>query len=106
MSSQKGQKDRDLLIVSNRLPVSIKRSENGGFQTSLSSGGLVSSLSGLSKTTKFRWFGWPGIEVEESEKDSVSESLKSDDAYPIFISDELADSHYNGFSSQDQQSSH
>lgn len=99
MSRKQSQTDRSLLIVSNRLPLSIKRSEDGGFITSASSGGLVSSLSGLSKTTKFRWFGWPGIEVEESEKDSVRKALGSEDAYPVFISNALADSHYNGFSS-------
>jgi trehalose 6-phosphate synthase len=101
MSGETPQKDRNLLIVSNRLPVSIKRSEDRGFDTTLSSGGLVSSLSGLSKTTKFRWFGWPGLDVGESEKETVKKSLEKDNAYPIFISDELADSHYNGFSSED-----
>ncbi|KAK2756121.1 hypothetical protein FQN54_005529 [Arachnomyces sp. PD_36] len=98
MSGEATQSDRNLLIVSNRLPLSIKHSDNGGYETTLSSGGLVSSLSGLSKTTKFRWFGWPGIEVDESEKGSVRESLASHDAYPVFISNELADKHYNGFS--------
>lgn len=92
--------DRSLLIVSNRLPLSIKPSGDGGYETQLSSGGLVSSLSGLGKTTKFRWFGWPGIEVEESEEDNVRKSLQEHDAYPVFISNKLADSHYNGFSSR------
>lgn len=92
--------DGNLLIVSNRLPLCIKPSGDGGYETHLSSGGLVSSLSGLSKTTKFRWFGWPGIEVEKPEEDNVRKSLKEHDAYPVLISNQLADSHYNGFSSK------
>ena len=48
-----------LLLVSNRLPITIKRTEDG-FDFSMSSGGLVSGLSGLSKYTTFQWYGWPG----------------------------------------------
>ncbi|KAI7159763.1 hypothetical protein KC352_g27066, partial [Hortaea werneckii] len=42
-----------LLLISNRLPITIKRSEEGTYDFSMSSGGLVSGLSGLSKTTQF-----------------------------------------------------
>ena len=46
-----------LLLVSNRLPITIKRSDEGKYDMSMSSGGLVSGLSGLSKTTTFQWYG-------------------------------------------------
>ena len=52
--------DSRLLLISNRLPITIRRTEDGGFDVSMSSGGLVSGLSGLSKYTKFQWYGWPG----------------------------------------------
>jgi trehalose-6-phosphate synthase len=52
-----------LVIVSNRLPISVKKTNNGSDWTfQLSSGGLVSALQGLQKTTKFLWIGWPGME--------------------------------------------
>lgn len=89
-----------LLLVSNRLPITIKRSENGKYDFSMSSGGLVSGLSGLSKTTTFQWYGWPGLEVPEEEIPEVKQRLKDEyGAVPVFIDDELADRHYNGFSS-------
>lgn len=44
-----------LLLVSNRLPITIKRSDEGHYDFSMSSGGLVAGLSGLAKTTKFQW---------------------------------------------------
>ncbi|GAD92865.1 alpha,alpha-trehalose-phosphate synthase subunit, putative [Paecilomyces variotii No. 5] len=92
---------QNLIVVSNRLPLSVKRAPDGSYQSSISSGGLVTSLSGLTKTTKFRWFGWPGLEVQkESEIEEVKRSLGEHDAYPIFLSDELAHDHYNGFSNQ------
>jgi Trehalose-6-phosphate synthase len=90
-----------LLLVSNRLPITIKRSDDGKYDFSMSSGGLVSGLSGLSKSTTFQWYGWPGLEVPEPEIPVVKQRLKEEyGAVPVFIDDELADRHYNGFSSQ------
>lgn len=89
-----------LLLLSNRLPITIKRSEDGSYNFSMSSGGLVTGLSGLSKTTSFQWYGWPGLEVPENEVEGMKKRLKDDyGAHPVFIDDELADRHYNGFSS-------
>ncbi|KAJ5820570.1 hypothetical protein N7474_006161 [Penicillium riverlandense] len=99
MSSMNESK-RKLVIVSNRLPLSIKRVD-GSFQSSLSSGGLVTSLSGLTKSTEFRWFGWPGIEVKDAkDRELVSQSLEEQNAIPIFLDSDLAHEHYNGFSNR------
>lgn len=88
-----------LLLVSNRLPITIKREEDGSYAFSMSSGGLVTGLSGLSKTTTFQWYGWPGLEVLESEAGPMTKRLSEDyGAVPVFIDEELADRHYNGFS--------
>ncbi|CAO2652214.1 Nn.00g004970.m01.CDS01 [Neocucurbitaria sp. VM-36] len=88
-----------LLLVSNRLPITIKRSDEGKYEMSMSSGGLVSGLSGLSKTTTFQWYGWPGLEVPEDEVSGLEDQLKKEyNAVPIMLDDELADRHYNGFS--------
>lgn len=92
---------RSLIIVSNRLPLSVKRVD-GEFKSSMSSGGLVTSLSGLTKSTDFRWFGWPGMEVKDpQERESVSKSLAEHKAVPIFLDADLAQLHYNSFSSND-----
>lgn len=89
-----------LLLVSNRLPITIKRQEDGSYAFSMSSGGLVTGLSGLSKTITFQWYGWPGLEVPEAEAGPMMKQLSEEyGAVPVFIDDELADRHYNGFSS-------
>lgn len=89
-----------LLLVSNRLPITIKRSEDGTYAFSMSSGGLVTGLSGLSKSTTFQWYGWPGLEVADAEAGPMVKRLKDEyGAVPVFVDDELADRHYNGFSS-------
>ncbi|KAL9943164.1 hypothetical protein ACHAQF_003089 [Verticillium nonalfalfae] len=88
-----------LLLLSNRLPITIKREEDGNYQFSMSSGGLVTGLSGLSKTTSFQWYGWPGLEVPEAEVAGMKQRLKDEyGAHPVFVDDDLADRHYNGFS--------
>ncbi|KAF2835728.1 glycosyltransferase family 20 protein [Patellaria atrata CBS 101060] len=88
-----------LLLISNRLPITIKRSEDGKYDFSMSSGGLVTGLSGLSKSTTFQWYGWPGLEVPENEVPLLKRRLKEKyNAIPIMLEDELADRHYNGFS--------
>ncbi|KAJ3215868.1 Trehalose-6-P synthase/phosphatase complex synthase subunit [Dinochytrium kinnereticum] len=89
-----------LLVVSNRLPITIKRTtEANQWKLSMSSGGLVSALSGLKKNMSFTWFGWPGLEIAEQERPSLCEQLSSEySAVPVFISDQTADMHYNGFS--------
>ncbi|KAH6615955.1 glycosyltransferase family 20 protein [Chaetomium sp. MPI-SDFR-AT-0129] len=88
-----------LLLISNRLPITIKkRAEDGEYSFSMSSGGLVTGLSGLAKTTSFQWYGWPGLEVPEAEAGPLREQLKEKhNAIPVFVDDELADRHYNGF---------
>ncbi|KAK0624944.1 family 20 glycosyltransferase [Bombardia bombarda] len=88
-----------LLLISNRLPITIKRSDDGQYTFSMSSGGLVTGLSGLSKTTSFQWYGWPGLEVPDNEAGPMRQRLKEEyNAVPVFVDDELADRHYNGFS--------
>lgn len=92
--------DSRLLLVSNRLPITIKRSSDGKYDFSMSSGGLVTGLSGLAKSTTFQWYGWPGLEVPQDEVNDVVTRLKDEfNAIPVFVDDELADRHYNGFSS-------
>ena len=90
-----------LLLVSNRLPISIDRTEDGNFSFSISSGGLVSGLSGLKRTTTFQWYGWPGLEIPEKDVPLLKERLKEEhNAVPVMMNDDLADKHYNGFSSE------
>ncbi|KAH3681916.1 hypothetical protein WICPIJ_007112 [Wickerhamomyces pijperi] len=89
----------NILVVSNRIPVTLKRSPEGTYEYNLSSGGLVTALQGLKKTSTFQWFGWPGWEVPEEEQEQVTKDLDEKfKATPVFLSDEIAELHYNGFS--------
>lgn len=86
-------------MVSNRLPVTIKRLPGGSYEYTMSSGGLVTALQGLKKSTAFQWFGWPGLEIPDSEQDRVNADLLDKfKCTAVYLSDVIADLFYNGFS--------
>jgi trehalose 6-phosphate synthase len=90
-----------VFIVANRLPITIKPCSDGSFDYCLSSGGLVSGLKGLAKAVNFKWFGWPGIDIHRNDKDGVRRELQDRfNAVPVFLAEDLANKHYNGFSSE------
>jgi trehalose 6-phosphate synthase/phosphatase len=87
------QQRTNLIIVSNRLPVTV------GETIKKSSGGLVAALEGLS-TEQFdlKWIGWPGSVIPDERKPEVEQLLINDQGCtPIFLSDEEADGYYRGF---------
>lgn len=89
-----------LLVIANRLPVTLKPLDNGEYNFQMSSGGLAAALKGLCDNLNFKWFGWPGLEVPRKDIKMLETKLASDfHAVPIWLSQTLATHHYNGFSS-------
>jgi trehalose 6-phosphate synthase len=89
-----------LLLISNRLPITITRSPNATFEFTIPSGGLASGLGLITKDTKFHRYGWPGLDIPEPEREALKKRLLDEHgAIPIFLSEGLAQGHYNGFSS-------
>lgn len=92
-------KKHQLIIVSNRLPLCLKKVD-GSYQSTLSSGGLVTALSGISNSTNVRWFGWPGGDIKNpEERKAATDALAGSHAVGIFLDENLAHDHYNEFSS-------
>ena len=90
----------DLIIVSNRLPMTISKDETtGAFQYKKSSGGLVTALTGMGGRD-FKWIGWTGAEVlDPQERETMTKDLESQyNCVPVFLRDKDADDYYNGFS--------
>ena len=59
---------RRILVISNRLPLTVTKRENR-IRYHPSVGGLATGLSSLSKTYQNIWFGWPGIAAERVKTD-------------------------------------
>jgi trehalose 6-phosphate synthase len=92
-------KDR-LLIVANRLPITVKQNEAREYVFTPSSGGLVTGLNGVTRLADCQWFGWPGVEVpRRCVKGIENQVAKEFSAVPIWLSQTLCEHHYNGFSS-------
>jgi hypothetical protein len=86
-----------LIVVANRLPLSISKGEDGKLTYKMSSGGLVSALMSIRDKVNFVWLGWLGKEVADEDKDQVRQHLYDEyRCVPVFITDELADAYYNG----------
>ncbi|KAL5525652.1 hypothetical protein ACEPAG_6988 [Sanghuangporus baumii] len=97
--SANGDEKQKLIVVSNRLPVTISKDSKGEYHFKMSSGGLVSALSGCKKTMTFTWIGWTGINIPEKDRPLVDRRLMEEySCQAVYLDDELADRHYNGFS--------
>ncbi|KAL6299294.1 glycosyltransferase family 20 protein [Sparassis latifolia] len=88
-----------LIVVSNRLPVTISKDASGEYHFKMSSGGLVSALSGCKKTMSFTWIGWPGFFIPPKDRPIVDRRLMDEySCQAVYLDDDVADRHYNGFS--------
>ncbi len=89
-----------VIIVSNRLPVSVKK-ENGRLEFYPSVGGLATGLSSYVKNKRNLWIGWPGIasdELTDEDKDQIVRKLARHNYSPVFLSRRQIDDFYNGYS--------
>ena len=88
-----------LIVVSNRLPVTVSRS-NGGFEYTPSVGGLATTLNALRDDMEMIWIGTPGINVDSKQDFKQIESDLQDkfDSVPLSLSAKQFDEYYLGFS--------
>ncbi|KAL0585721.1 hypothetical protein ABG067_004645 [Albugo candida] len=99
-SSSKKDARRRLIMISNRLPISVKRDEaTNEYAFSMSSGGLVTALNGIRDEVPFIWIGWLGEEIRQEDQARVRDQLaKEFNCIPVFLTKEVAELYYNDFS--------
>ena len=87
-----------IIIIANRLPVKIERTDDG-FTIERSEGGLATGLGSLETEMEKYWVGWPGIHTDdEKEKQEITEQLHQLNFHPVFLSDEQISNYYEGYS--------
>lgn len=89
-----------VIIVSNRLPVSVKK-EDGKLIFSPSVGGLATGLSSYIRDRNNVWIGWPGIASDDlttDEHDQIIRELAKHNCSPVFLTKKQIDYFYNGYS--------
>lgn len=89
-----------LLVVSNRLPVSIEQRKNS-FNIKPSVGGLATGLGSFYKSYDSSWLGWCGITSDNLSKNKINDieiKLKNDYSnIPLFLTENEVNKYYYGF---------
>ncbi len=89
-----------IVIISNRLPVTIEKSQ-GELLYHPSAGGLATGLNSLDDELPMLWIGWPGQEItDEGEKRSVQKDLEEQGLAPVFLTQQEIELYYEGFANK------
>jgi trehalose 6-phosphate synthase len=96
-----GAPEKRLVIISNRLPVSIVK-EQGKWSVKPSSGGLVTALGPVLRNRGGIWIGWPGVSDRVETQELLSRDTQSIGytLLPVPLSDEEMADYYYGFSNE------
>ena len=88
-------------IVSNRLPVSIKKDDDASFSLTPSVGGLATGMRSIYKEYGGKWIGWPGLAGDDLSEDDISQidrQLVGEDCVAVHLDKEEINLYYEGFS--------
>jgi len=86
-----------LLIVSNRLPITIQE-RKGELHIEPSVGGLATGLGSWYKSSDSIWIGWAGIGRKKIKKEKdIMAKLLSEHCYPVPLSEHDVEAYYHGF---------
>ncbi len=92
-----------LVIISNRLPISVIKKEEE-YQLKPGSGGLVTAMAPVLRNRGGIWIGWTGTNAEDEEEiRPLIQNATKDFGYsfePVFLNQEEVDDFYLGFSNE------
>jgi trehalose 6-phosphate synthase/phosphatase len=94
--------DTRLIVVSNRLPLTLQKTD-GGWSTVRSSGGLASAMNPLLGKTGGEWVGWPGDgggEDNEKRQAILAEWAETDHCFAVDLPKDVAAGFYEGYANQ------
>ena len=93
--------ERRIVVVSNRLPVTIEES-NAGFRLEASSGGLVTALRPLLNDCAGVWVGWTDTDASPAVEALLEEHSRTSNFVlrPVFMCPEERSRFYVGFSNE------
>jgi trehalose 6-phosphate synthase/phosphatase len=91
-----------IIVVSNRLPLTLKKTEQG-WDTVRSSGGLASAMNPLLARTGGEWIGWAGDsggEDGQQRQAILSAWARTDQCFAVDLPKEVAAGFYGGYANQ------
>ena len=103
-ASDEKPKQSRLIIVSNRLPVSIEKAKEGTFQVNEGSGGLVTAMAPVLKDRGGLWIGWPGpVTGDKKRLEKLLNESTDNSGYsfePVILEKEEVENYYYGFANE------
>lgn len=92
-----------LILVANRLPVTVAKSDDG-YSIAPSVGGLATGMAALTRLYTCKWVGYSGVasdRMSDTESDKLTETLIGKfDSVPVPLSSHDVKLYYNGFSNR------
>jgi trehalose 6-phosphate synthase/phosphatase len=90
-----------LLVVANRLPVSV-RAHQDGVRVGRASGGLATGLRSWQEQSSAVWVGWPGdvSRMTVAQREALDRKLAASNLVPVHLTVEEIDRYYEGFANQ------
>jgi hypothetical protein len=88
-----------VVLVANRLPLTVKRKEDGSLEYSITGGGMVSALLGV-RDVRMIWVGWAELSFDDptqAEKAAIRRALWARGCVPVFLEKGEAELYYNGY---------
>jgi trehalose 6-phosphate synthase/phosphatase len=92
----------NLTIVSNRLPVSVKKVD-GKLEFGRGIGGVATGLASYMTDNRNKWIGWPGIasdNLTKADRAHITAELRKQNCYPVFLTQRQVDGFYNGYANR------
>ncbi|MEZ7196989.1 alpha,alpha-trehalose-phosphate synthase (UDP-forming) [Pseudodesulfovibrio karagichevae] len=93
---------RRLVVVSNRLPVALRKEEDG-WKIKQGSGGLVTAMAPVLRNRGGMWIGWSGASDGEADMDELLADFTEEAGYELCtvpLTEEDVDGYYYGFSNE------
>ena len=94
---------RNLLVVSNRLPIVLSRDDHGTWSARAGSGGLVTALVPVLRSRGGVWIGWPGTDSDDPEVERAATRAGEDAGYrmvTVALSTQEVRDFYLGFANR------
>src|SRR6266851_541195 len=94
--------DARLIVVSNRLPLTLQRTETG-WATARSSGGLASAMNPFLRRGGGDWIGWAGDAAEQDNPERraiLVEWAEKERCFAVDLPEEVAAGFYEGYANQ------
>ncbi len=90
-----------MILVSNRLPMTVEKKLSGGFKITKSTGGLVTGLREIYRSEQCHWVGFSGVCADEPGYQELKQQLSQDRLVTVDLNQKEYNAFYSGASNNE-----